>query len=454
MLTAEDIKAYAHSGENANVEFKYCVPSKVRDLTEEVCSFANASGGFLLIGITDEGEIKGTTISNSSRSAIQSSFSEISPALPYEMYNVDVDGKEVWVVEVQAGKHKPYFYAGALYVREGANSQKITNVDEIRELFQHNDRIYFDALPMPKADMSKELDLENLLEFRQAANISPEVTTEQVLDNLRIFDESGAITSGGLLFFAKHPENYFFHAVVRCVMFKGVDKVYIIDDKTFSGPLLQQYNGATEWLKAKLQVSYSMEGTGPRKEVWEIPLEVFKEAIVNALAHRDYYEQGASVTIEMFDDRVEISNPGTLLPVVAKNFGKKSLSRNPLIFSLFTRAHLVEHIGSGIPRMRKLMLDAGLPEPKYDVDGMFTVTLQRHKEEKDKSLRIKPALTAQQSKILGYMRRQPDITIDELCERLHLGRTSMNKRIKELKAMGAVRRTGRKNGSGWIVNDN
>lgn len=104
--------------------------------------------------------------------------------------------------------------------------------------------------------------------------------------------------------------------------------------------MYQQYLQAMSWLESKLQVAYKIEGTGPREEIWEIPLTVFKEAIINALSHRDYYEQGASIMIEMFEDRVEISNPGGLLPVVAKDFGHKSMTRNPLIFGLFTRMHL------------------------------------------------------------------------------------------------------------------
>ena len=116
-------------------------------------------------------------------------------------------------------------------------------------------------------------------------------------------------------FFGKQPERKFPHAITRCVLFKGTNKVYIIDDKTFGGSLYQQYLQAIAWLESKLQVAYKIEGTGPREEIWEIPLTVFKEAIINALSHRDYYEQGASIMIEMFDDRVEISNPGGLLPV-------------------------------------------------------------------------------------------------------------------------------------------
>ena len=141
--------------------------------------------------------------------------------------------------------------------------------------------------------------------------------------------------------------------------------------------MYQQYLQAIAWLESKLQVAYKIEGTGPREEIWEIPLTVFKEAIINALSHRDYYEQGASIMIEMFDDRVEISNPGGLLPVVAKDFGHKSMTRNPLIFSLFTRIHLVERVASGIPRMQEAMREANLPEPEFHTEGMFTAVFKR-----------------------------------------------------------------------------
>jgi ATP-dependent DNA helicase RecG len=164
------------------------------------------------------------------------------------------------------------------------------------------------------------------------------------------------------------------------VRFKGTSRVHIIDDKFFDGSLLQQYIQAEKWIKDKLEVRYIIEGMGPRKEIWEIPLPVFKEAIINALSHRDYYQAGAVTMIEVYDDRVEISNPGSLLAEVKKEFGRKSATRNPLIFDLFTRMDLVEQVASGIPRMREDMEEAKLPEPTFRTDGgFFTVVFQRPK---------------------------------------------------------------------------
>src|SRR5574344_1840695 len=160
MITAEEIKRMAERGESFNVDFKVVVPQKVRDITEEVCSFANAAGGFVLIGIDGRGVIKGTTIDNSKRSAIQDSIGEISPALHTELYSVDVDGKEVWVVEIPAGRQVPYFFGGSVFVREGANSQKLTNVEEIRELFQQAEKIYYDSISNKKYNIYEHLDAD------------------------------------------------------------------------------------------------------------------------------------------------------------------------------------------------------------------------------------------------------------------------------------------------------
>lgn len=363
----------------------------------------------------------------------------------YNMYDVDVDGKKVWVIEVPSGKNKPYFFLGCTYLREGANSQKLTNVEEIREVFQRHERIYFDAIPLHKVNLMESLDKENFNEFKRDAHVVSDVDDYQVLDSMRVFDDNNVAKSGGVLFFCSHPEKVFPHAVVRCVLFKGTDKVYILDDKTFGGPLLQQYNKTIEWLKGKLQVAYEIEGTGPRKEIWEIPLGVFKEAVVNALAHRDYGEQGASITVEMFDDRVEITNPGHLLPVVAKNFGRKSLSRNPLIFGLFTRMRLVEHIGSGIPRMRKEMLDVGLPEPTYDTDGMFTVTFRRPFN------KGKIELTDIQVEVIQAVKKNPTLTMEQIGETIGIGRTSVYKVVKSLKEIGVLEHKGRKRDGEWVI---
>ena len=96
------------------------------------------------------------------------------------------------------------------------------------------------------------------------------------------------------------------------------------------------------------------------------------------MSHRDYYDKGARITIELFSDRVEITNPGGLVSVIsAKEFGTKSHSRNPLVFGLFERIDMVEQIGSGISRIREEIQKRGLPNPEFNTEGMFSVIFTR-----------------------------------------------------------------------------
>lgn len=124
MINVENILSLIDSGEGYKVEFKVRVPSKVRELTEEICAFANANGGYLLIGVDDNGQIIGIDLENNKRSAIQDSIHEISPALHCDMYAVNIGNKTVWVIDVPSGKDKPYIFSGSIFVRDGAKFAK------------------------------------------------------------------------------------------------------------------------------------------------------------------------------------------------------------------------------------------------------------------------------------------------------------------------------------------
>ena len=459
MLNTENIQSLIDSGEGYHVEFKVRVPSKVRELTEEICAFANADGGYLLMGVDDNRQVIGLDLENDKRSAIHSSISEISPALHCELYSVHVGDKTVWVIEVPSGKDKPYIFSGSIYVREGANSQKLHTVEEMRSFFQECNKIFFDHIPCHWFNIYTDADEQMVKDFRTEARLSPSTSDKQIFENLELFTENGAAKNGAAMFFGKQPERKLPHAITRCVLFKGTNKVHIIDDKTFGGPLYRQYLQAMAWLESKLQVAYKIEGAGPREEIWEIPLTVFKEAIINALSHRDYYEQGASIMIEMFDDRVEISNPGGLLPVVAKDFGHKSMTRNPLVFSLFTRMHLVERVASGIPRMQEAMRGAHLPEPEFHTEGMFTVVFKRqvsHSANYDivdgrVNGRVNAAISENGQAILNLLAATPGLNASEISKHISKSLRTTMRYIKTLQDNGLIEFRGAPKSGGYYI---
>jgi len=412
----------------------------VKELTEEVCAFANAAGGVLLIGINDANEIKGVSIDNVKRSAIQNSLNEITPHLACSLSMI----LSVGVIEVPSGTNKPYVLSGAIYVRIGPNTQKLTTAEQMRDFFQQSDRIYFDEAPCKEFDVYTMVAKDFLPVFKAESQISTGIPDEQLFKNLKLYTNGHTFKNGAVLFFGQQPEAIIDRAIIRCIAFEGRDKRFIIDDKPFGGNLYQQYQQAMQWLKGKLNVRYDIEGQGgrPRKEIWEIPETAFKEAIINALSHRDYYDKGAVIHIELFSDRVEISNPGGLVSAIPEaEFGKRSHSRNPLIFGLFSRMHLVEQVGSGIGRIQDLMKSAGLPEPIFQKEGIFTVVLKRPVAGSVKS----------SVKIIELIIYNVHITIPELAENLGITTRAVEKQIANLKKQGIIERIGPDKGGYWKI---
>lgn len=454
MLNPTEIKSIIASGEGYNAEFKVSIPSKIKEITEEVCAFANASGGVVLIGVDDANTIKGITIDNAKRSAIQNSINEISPVLKCDFNIVEVDGKDIAVIEVPSGQNKPYVLSGAIYVRQGPNSQKLTTVEEMRDFFQQADKIYFDDAICKEANIENDIAKENINTFRFAAGLVNATSDEQLFTNLKLVTNDDQLKNGTVLFFGSNPEKFFEKAVIRCVAFDGTDKRYIVDDKLMTGTLYQQYQKSMIWLKSKLNVRYDIEGEGgkPRKELWEIPETAFKETIINSLAHRDYYDKGARITIEVFDDRVEISNPGGLVSAVPRSeFGKRSASRNPLIFGLFERMRLVEQIGSGITRIRDVMNDEGLTPPEFNIDGMFTVTLRRPFDFEKWVEKWVEKLTDNRVKILREVHNNHKVTKKELEQVVGISASAIDNNIDFLKDLGLLSREGSDKGGYWKI---
>jgi ATP-dependent DNA helicase RecG len=453
MLDAINLLSIVNSGEGYNAEFKVNIPTNMKSITEEVCAFANASGGVVLIGVDDKNSIKGITLDNAKRSALQNSLKEISPALQCDFYIVEVEGKSVAVIEVPSGLNKPYVLSGAIFIRQGPNSQKLTTVEEMRSFFQQTNRIYFDESPCIDIDVNTDLDLENIEVFRTYAGLHNSISNKQVFENLKLFTKEGYLKNGAVLFFANEPEQYFEKAVIRCVAFSGTDKRYIADDKVMKGPLYKQFEESMLWLRSKLAIRYDIEGEGakPRKEIWEIPETVFKEAIINSLAHRDYYDKGGRITIELFADRVEISNPGGLVSAITPSeFGKRSLSRNPLIFGLFERMRMVEQIGSGINRMIDLMRTEKLTPPEFSTDGIFTVTLRRPFDFDKWVNKWVNKLTAKQILVLDAIHKNPKIKKVKLQELTAFSSTALDNNLVILKTEKLLKREGTKGGV-WVL---
>jgi len=452
-MTAQELELLIKQGEGYNLEFKQSLPSKASDLAEEICAFANAAGGTLLIGVDDKGKTVGVSMDNTSRSRLQNILNCIEPRIEISTTEVIINDKTILCLECSSGKEKPYTVSGNIIVRNGANSEKITSVQRMRDFFQFADRIFFDEGICKKFIYPNDFDSKLFKDFLHTAGISDVLAEDTILSNLQLVTDDHHFKNGTVLFFGKEPQKFYEQAVTRCLLFKGVNKTHILDDKLFSGNLIQQYNNALAFLIQKLNLNYIIEGIGPRKEVLEIPEEVFKEAMINALCHRDYFEKGAVTHVEIFEDRVEISNPGGLVNSIAReDFGKRSLSRNSLVFGLFLRMDLAEKVGSGINRMKDEMLKANLPEPVFSLEGFFTAIFYRPIHFNKWILNWSDILNAALIKMLEVFHKNPEITKPELSNILKQGKTSIDNNIAQLKALGILIRQGSRKTGKWIIN--
>jgi ATP-dependent DNA helicase RecG len=221
--------------------------------------------------------------------------------------------------------------------------------------------------------------------------------------------------------------------------------VHILDRKSFEFDLLTNIDEALIFVERHLNLTYEIKELR-RKEILEIPEFVLREAIINAVAHRDYFERGANVQIDIFDNRVEISNPGGLAKgLKPENFGKHSVTRNSLIATLLHRCNYVERAGTGIQRMREGMKEASLLEPTFEFSGFFTTILQRNKVVEKKAeggLEVSADRMQRMLIVAKYLRDNVRLDIAALSKRFNTSGRTIRRDLEILEQYGWVRSAG------------
>lgn len=393
----------------------------------EACSLANTLGGDIVIGIGDDDKIIGIAGLPHAKDCIEYAMERIFPLITAKAYTVSVEGKTLLVAHVPAGEQRPYSVNGTIYVRKAGECVRLWRRCDMSEIFGDSREQYFDSTPIPEADLTADIDRDILHQLRLAVGDGSCGDDIALMRKAGAIDAKGSPTVAGVLMLSRKPEAYLPHAVTRCTVFQGKDKADIMVNATLTGPLPRQLRDAMRWLHTNLGVA-------------AMPETALREAVTNALAHRDYTERGASAAIEIFSDRVVISNPGGAPLPVLRGLGQHSVARNPLLASLLASLGLMERAGTGVSRIRRAMLATKLPEARISPDGMFTVTLLR-----------RAATTPQQEKLLALLLRHPTMTLPDMAESLGIGRSTVAKDIHFLKAAGRLRREGRKSDGRWVA---
>ena len=463
-MKEKELQLILEEGEGYKIEFK----ESVANIDREFVAFANSSGGKVFLGITDNKEIKGIEITNKFMSQIQDIANNCQPPVKVLLEEF----KDILLINVREGDDKPHKCASGFYTRIGPNSQKLSR-NEIIEFIKSEGKVRFDELVNLKFDYETHFDERKLDGFLRLAGISKVLDTPSILVNLGVAEkQEGKVifNNTGILFFSKNLQDIYFHTAVTCALYKGTEKVDVLDRRDFNEDIVSNIDGAMNFLKRYIPVRYEMTGTPRRREVPEIPYDALREAVINAVAHRDYFEKGTNVMVEMFDDRIEITDFGGLPKgLKPEDFGKKSVLRNPFIADLLHRIGYIEKMGTGINKMNGLIVDAGLSPIEFQFTTFFTAIFRRPiskeialtkitgkiQEGIDELINgtINGTIKERLTKEIQLLYEQGFITVEIIKRLLKLSRRTTLRDISLLKKMGVIEFVGARKTGKYVLTE-
>ena len=374
-MTSDDLRILIQEGEGTTLEFKESISSS---FARELVALANTIGGKILLGVRDDGTVIGVHDSNTLRARIQDIARNCDP--PVKVLAEPVGG--VFAVHVRESDAKPVQCSDGFFWRQGAVTQKLSR-DEIRDFFQVEGVIRFDLSPCPRFRYPEDFDRKKFDAWLNYSGMTGNPPVEDVLANIEAAERVGdklLFRNAGVLFFARNVRHFFPQAYITCLLAKGKDKVHILDRKDFDGGLVADIENALRFIERNTRAAYRIEGL-KRQNILEYPMEALREAITNAVMHRDWFFDGANVFVEIYTDRIEVVSPGSLPKgVTLADLGRKSVRRNALVSDLLHRIDFVEKAGTGIRRIRDEASAQDCPEPQFEANSFVTVTFRPNPE--------------------------------------------------------------------------
>ncbi len=391
-------------GENDTVEFKLN-PPRLSELADRVCGFANSiRGGKLIIGVEDKTwEIKGLANPSQAVDDLLKAARMCNPPLQYaggSPQTIDLDGRKVVLAVVPPNDGLLYQSSGVFWLRIGTHTVPM-QAAQVSEYLHRQGLLSWETWPNERATM-QDLDqprIDRYLEYiskvvgraSRARNSEDLLILQECAARLRDENTGQEIlrpTNAGLLLFGQAPRYFYPQAEIVCTYYQDDSGVRRYDDRRIiSGALTDQIEQAMAFLRLYTPVAARIEGFS-RVEEPSIPLEVLREAVVNAIVHRDYSLKGEAIRIFYYSDRVEIHNPGLLMPGLTiedlKAGRTRSKPRNPVMASILRDmpGSYMERVGTGIPFMLNVMHHYGLPTPEFNQHGEFVVTLWNNLQRK------------------------------------------------------------------------
>ena len=392
-MTDETLRRLIAGGETEQVEFKVA-PPRVSDLAARLCGFANGSGGDVVLGVADTTwEIVGLKDGAAAIDIVLQAGRQCKPPVrltPPQPAIHYLDGKTLVIGHIAPNDGTLHQVGGVFYIRRGTHTVPL-DASEIERYFHARGTLAWEARPLPLATLG-DLDLARIRDFlaqrpgrRRAAREEPDLLTLQRLGCVAPDLHDPTIfhpTAAGLLLFGQAPQEIILQAEVICVLFgDALGLRRYLDRRILHGTLPEQIAQAEEFFKRHMRVGARMEGFH-RVDEPDYPLEALREAVVNAVVHRDYSLSGEAVRLLYYPDRIEVHSPGLLMPGIRLDDLRAgrvpSRPRNPLLVTLLRDlpGNYMERMGTGISYMMGEMAALGRPTPEFVEQNEFLVTFR------------------------------------------------------------------------------
>jgi ATP-dependent DNA helicase RecG len=362
-MDKKELSIILKEGEGYRIEFK----ESLKGIDKDLVAFANSSGGKIFLGITDKGEITGVDVTNDLKTQVQDIANNCQPEIDISLEVFD----KILLVDVREGTNKPYKCSSGFCKRIGPISQKLTR-DEIIDFIKSEGKVRFDELTQSKFNYIEDFDKKKLFYFLELSGLSKPTEIEKILINLGVAEKQEKrlyFNNAGILFFTKEPQKFIPWSVFTVALFKDKDGVDVIDRKEISGSLFEVVDQVMDFVRLYTKVAYKFTGKPQRENIYEYSFEAVREAVINSVIHKDYFEHGHNNILRFLPDKIKIENFWTK----PKHFklGETVFRRNPLIVDLFSRIHFGEKMGTGIQRMKNICKKEYAPYPKIDFNESY-----------------------------------------------------------------------------------
>jgi ATP-dependent DNA helicase RecG len=449
-------------GRSSSQSLEFLPEVDVDRLAETLIAFANSDGGTILVGVDESGTIDKTLMQEEIEDALRLALAQCRPGVRTQWQQCQAKGGEAIAIHVPRSTDLHSLTDGRVLVRSGTENRPLGG-SEIVQLAATKSSGEFELEPVPGSSFG-DLDPEMIGEYRtkrterQRRPVSADDAS--LLFGAGALTEKGTPTVTGMLLFGREPQAFMPHSGLIVVRFAGTEPrgpgglPGYSRREEIAGPLPKLIEAAWQVIWEEMRVAAVVKGL-VREEKSEYPSFAVREALVNAVCHRDYQLSGRRIEVRLFDDRMEVISPGGLPGyITVDNIVEEHFSRNPqLVHGLFQWG-FIEELGLGVDRMIEDMVNAGHPAPEFrDAPYAFTVIL--------KNTRVRPVVQAwetnmneRQLQALSYIQEHGRITNREyrtLCPSVTAETLRLD--LVDLANRGMLLKIGSKRGTYYILKE-